>query len=59
MEPALRERNFGDYELTSCSNYDAVWAEDAKGTANRWGAAAGCCAGPARGGGGGAAYCNR
>ncbi|PRW39362.1 serine threonine- kinase [Chlorella sorokiniana] len=34
-EPALRERNFGDYEMTSCSNYNEVWQEDAKSTANR------------------------
>lgn len=41
VEPALRERNFGDYEMSSCSNYHAVWAEDAKSTANRCAAAHG------------------
>lgn len=35
LEPALRERCFGGHELTSCSNYELVWAEDAKSTANR------------------------
>jgi hypothetical protein len=34
---ALRERNFGDHELQSCSNYEAVWAADAQSTATRWG----------------------
>lgn len=35
LEPALRERCFGAHELTSCSNYDLVWADDAKSTASR------------------------
>lgn len=28
--PELRERNFGGYELQSCSNYERVWADDAE-----------------------------
>ena len=35
VEHALRERNFGNYEMTSCSNYEKVWEEDAKSTAIR------------------------
>lgn len=35
LEPALRERCFGAHELTSCSNYELVWADDAKSTASR------------------------
>ena len=38
LEPALRERCFGDHELTSCASYEVVWAEDAASSANRWGA---------------------
>ena len=37
LEPALRERCFGDHELTSCASYELVWAEDAASSANRWG----------------------
>ena len=35
VEAALRERCFGAFEMTSCSNYEVVWAEDAASTANR------------------------
>lgn len=35
LEPALRERCFGDLEGTSCCNYEVVWAQDAASSANR------------------------
>lgn len=36
VDPALRERCFGDHELTSCANYELVWASDAASTASRY-----------------------
>jgi hypothetical protein len=40
LEEALRERCFGDHEMASCGRYKLVWAEDAKATSARFGAAA-------------------
>ncbi len=36
FDPRLRERDFGEFELTSDDNYEAVWRQDEAGVEGGW-----------------------